>query len=151
RFLRDRLGHELIVAPATGVIARDGQGRILLQQRRDDGTWGLPGGWVGPGESVAQAAAREVLEETGFTVRLDGLQGVYSNPAAHTHTYPNGDRAQFVAVVFTGTITGEGGERDGEATDVGFFAPDALPSPLFPPDEDILADAVGGQPGPFWR
>lgn len=51
---------------ALAVVVRDG--RVLLVRRRnepDAGLWGYPGGHVEPGETVAEAAARELLEETG--------------------------------------------------------------------------------------
>lgn len=151
KFLRERLGHALIVAPAAGVVARNASGQILLQRRVDDGSWGLPGGWVSPGESVAEAAVREAREETGWVVRVTGLLGVYSNPGRHTHTYPNGDQAQFVAVVFNAKAVEHASSGDGEASEWRFFSPEALPSPLFLPDVDILQDAASGKPGPFWR
>ena len=43
-------------------------GRILLVKREDFEIWSLPGGHVESGESVAQAAIREVREETGLRV-----------------------------------------------------------------------------------
>ncbi len=55
-------------------------GRILLVQREDFKTWGLPGWHVEDGESVAQAAVREVLEETGLEVELTRLVGIYVRP-----------------------------------------------------------------------
>src|SRR5437762_724687 len=68
---------------AVGVmIAREG--RLLLNRRAIDpgkGLWSFPSGYVDLGESTAQAAIREVQEETGYEVRLAGLVGVYSNAA----------------------------------------------------------------------
>jgi ADP-ribose pyrophosphatase YjhB (NUDIX family) len=151
KFLRSRIGHALILAPATGVIARDPDGRILLQRRVDDGTWAIPGGWMSPGESAAQCAIREAREETGWLVELTGLQGVYSDPAQRTHTYPNGDQAQFVAVIFEARAVAYTGESDGEASEVAFFAPHGLPEPLFPLDRQILKDAVSDDLRPFIR
>ena len=65
--------------PALGVagraVVRDAEGRILLIRRAghlhtDPGTWELPGGKMGFGETLAGAVAREVLEETGLTVEV---------------------------------------------------------------------------------
>ena len=46
----------------------DPAGRVLLVRRADDRRWAMPGGWVDPGETPAQAAVREVFEETGLVV-----------------------------------------------------------------------------------
>ena len=69
-----------------------GNGEILLIQRADNGHWGLPGGHVEPGESVAQAAAREVLEETGCKIEVGRLIGVYSDPERQTVESSSGER-----------------------------------------------------------
>lgn len=53
-------------------------GRILLTQREDFEVWCLPGGQVENGESLAQAAIREVREETGLDIRLTRLVGIYA-------------------------------------------------------------------------
>jgi 8-oxo-dGTP pyrophosphatase MutT (NUDIX family) len=52
---------------ASAVVWSDAQGsRLLSMQRSDNAAWGLPGGDKALDESVAVAAAREVLEETGI-------------------------------------------------------------------------------------
>lgn len=59
------------------VAVRDGA--ILLIRRGQppsEGRWSLPGGRVEWGESLAEAVAREVLEETGLAVAVEGLAGV---------------------------------------------------------------------------
>jgi mutator protein MutT len=59
-----------------GAVVRDALGRLLLVQRAQEpsqGHWSLPGGRVEPGETPAEAASREVAEETGLSVRIGEL------------------------------------------------------------------------------
>ena len=62
-----------------GAVILDG-GRVLLVQRAHDplkGQWSLPGGAVEVGETLVEAVAREVLEETGLDVRVGPIVGVF--------------------------------------------------------------------------
>ncbi|MBI2755990.1 MAG: NUDIX hydrolase [Chloroflexi bacterium] len=56
-------------------LIQDEQGRILVLEHtyRKQRPWGLPGGWLKTAESPEQGLAREVYEETGYTVRVDAL------------------------------------------------------------------------------
>src|SRR4029450_4415567 len=55
--------------------------RVGLGRRRNPPNgWAIPGGFVDIGETVAQAARRELLEEAALDVELTGLLGRYSNP-----------------------------------------------------------------------
>jgi ADP-ribose pyrophosphatase YjhB (NUDIX family) len=150
RFLRSKLGHALIKAPAAGIVARDDQGRIMLVRRRDDGTWGIVGGWMSPGEGALEAAQRECLEESGYEVEVTGLLGVYSNPLEMRWTYPNGDQAEFVSVVFEARVTKQVSSLDGEALEIRFFAPEDLPE-IRLNDRQMVLDAVSSDPRPFIR
>lgn len=49
-------------------------------RRCDTGDWELPGGHVDPGESASDAAVRETAEESGITVNIMGLVGIYTDP-----------------------------------------------------------------------
>lgn len=53
------------------VLEQDGK-YLLVQERQQKvyGKWNLPAGRVDVGETIEQAAVREVLEETGYTVEL---------------------------------------------------------------------------------
>jgi 8-oxo-dGTP diphosphatase len=68
------------VAPCAFAAVRDITGRLLLVRRCDTGDWELPGGHVDPGESAAEAAVRETAEESGITVQITGLAGIYTDP-----------------------------------------------------------------------
>jgi 8-oxo-dGTP diphosphatase len=62
---------------------RDAKGRLLLVKRGRPpflGHWGLPGGFCEWGETTEACCAREALEETGLTVEVRHLLGVYSRP-----------------------------------------------------------------------
>ena len=118
--------------------------RILLMQRADNGHWGLPGGHVEPGESVSQATVREVLEETGCTVEVERLIGVYSDPARQTIESSRGVNSQLVNLCFEARVLDESGQptTPEETLDMGFFAPDDLPEPFVPIHTIRIEDAV---------
>src|SRR6478752_7201605 len=61
-----------------GVVI-DEAGRVLVIQRRDNGAWEAPGGILEPGETFEEGVVREVREETGITVEVERLTGVYKN------------------------------------------------------------------------
>jgi 8-oxo-dGTP diphosphatase len=67
--------HSVSVA---GVVT-DAEGRVLVIQRSDNGHWEAPGGVLELGETLEQGVQREVMEETGVQVTVDGLTGVYKN------------------------------------------------------------------------
>ena len=78
-----------------------------------------------PGESVAEACAREVLEETGLIVRVGRLVGVYTTPNMLIE-YPDGNRIQPVAFSFEAeAIGGELGLSD-ETTEYGYYSLDEM-------------------------
>ena len=60
---------------ACAVVVDDG-GRVLLGCRADTGKWSLPAGAIDPGEQPADAAVREVYEETRLHIAVERLAGV---------------------------------------------------------------------------
>ncbi|GAB4459123.1 MAG: NUDIX domain-containing protein [Anaerolineales bacterium] len=98
----------------------DAQGRILLTRRADNGQWCLPGGGMEAGESAAEACEREVWEETGLSVRVKRLVGVYSHPD-QLAVYPDGNKAHIVVLHFEAEVVGGELGLSEETTDFGYF------------------------------
>lgn len=115
-------------------------GQILLIKREDFEVWCLPGGHIDPGESVAQAAIRETLEETGLEVKLTRLVGVYS---------VQGGRAEGNHVVLfrAEPVGGVLQPEAGEVVEVGYYQPDQLPTPLVWWHRQRILDALKGVGG----
>ncbi|MEW6286213.1 MAG: NUDIX domain-containing protein [Chloroflexota bacterium] len=98
----------------------DSQRRILLTKRTDNGQWCLPGGGMEAGESAAEACEREVWEETGLSVRVKRLVGVYSHPD-QLAVYPDGNKAHIVVLHFEAEVIGGELGLSNETTDFGYF------------------------------
>jgi 8-oxo-dGTP pyrophosphatase MutT (NUDIX family) len=136
------------VRVGVGVVIRGPGETILLEKRRDCGWWGLPGGRVEPGESLVDAAVREVLEETGLAVEVTHLIGVYSAPRGRIVTYPdNGDVVQLIDVVVEARVVSGHLTCSQESEDLQFFAPGQLPDEIVPPARQPIQDAIEGKIG----
>ncbi len=124
--LRKKIGNDLLVLPSVAVTLFNETGRLLLVQHADRDTWGLPGGIVEPGEGPADAALREVWEETGLLVELTSVFGVFGGMDCVV-TYSNGDRAAYIITVFRGNIVGGKMRSDGdEISALRFFSSEEL-------------------------
>jgi 8-oxo-dGTP diphosphatase len=142
---------EYSLRPSSGVVVLDDKGRVLLIHRTDDGTWGLPGGGVEPGETWSQAAIRECQEETGWLVRIVELFGVFSDPKTQAHIYPNGRAVHFMGVVFRAELVEKVGKPSEESVEVDFFWLGDLPEKLFQADVPVLECLSSKEKGPFIR
>lgn len=87
--LRNKVGHDELILNYAGCIILDDKNRLLLQKRSDCEKWGFLGGMVELGESVEEAAIREIKEESGLDVKINSLFGVYSK---YFEKYTNGDK-----------------------------------------------------------
>ena len=74
---------------AGGVVwdERDRIGLVLQPDRSGEARWTLPKGRLDPGESLEEAAAREVLEETGLRTRVVGYLGVHEGKRSFVHYF----------------------------------------------------------------
>ena len=121
---------------AAGVIVEI-DGKVVMIRRNLEpgiGKWTFPAGYVDRGESVEDAAVREMEEESGLKVRINGLVGVYSH-AGETN----------ILIVYTGAMVGGTLAAGPEAQEAGLFDPQALPPLAFQRDTAILTDWMRGR------
>jgi 8-oxo-dGTP pyrophosphatase MutT (NUDIX family) len=163
--LREKVGHDPLWLTAAMGVVLDGRGRVLLQRRSDTGRWALPGGIVEPGEEPADAAVREIYEETGVIAVPEALTSVSISAPI---TYPNGDHVRYLDLTFRcRPVGGRAQVNDTESAEVGWHTLGKLPelsdyaiSPLseavadraetaftFSGLDEVLGDVIGEVPG----
>ncbi|HEY2638304.1 MAG TPA: NUDIX domain-containing protein [Streptosporangiaceae bacterium] len=140
--LRAHVGHDqLWLSTAAGVVLDSG-GKVLLGRRRDTGGWELPGGIIDPAEEPADAAVREILEETGVQAVPERLVAVTVSPPM---TYQNGDCVQYLELTFRcRPVGGQAQVNDTESLEVGWHPLSALPA-LSQRTLGLLAQATSGK------
>jgi len=135
----------MVVTPksAANAVVFDDDRRILLTRRSDNLLWCLPGGHLDYGETLSQAALRELREETGLIAEIVRLLGVYSAPFPGNFTL-NGVR-QAVVASFICRITGGKLRLSHETVDIRFFRQDELPLDIVPHHIKRIGDAFSGR------
>jgi 8-oxo-dGTP diphosphatase len=137
------VARHLLRRPVVGVAAaaRSPDGRWLLVRRTDNGQWALPGGTLEWGETLRQAAVRELREEAGVDrVDLGPLVGVYSDPRRDA-------RFHAVTVLVSAEIDPPVRLPDNpvEIAEARLFREDELPEALAYGMTEMLADVRSGR------
>ncbi|HEY5865363.1 MAG TPA: NUDIX domain-containing protein [Candidatus Tectomicrobia bacterium] len=104
--------------------------QVLCQQRADNGWWGFPGGGQECGESLAECARREVLEETGYLVLISGAVCGDSDPTVYACCVYKDGTVQYANTTFLARVQSGTLRTSEESTQVGWFSTDALPGPF---------------------
>jgi 8-oxo-dGTP diphosphatase len=124
------------------VVVFNDDGELLMVRRGPDSTrtgfWSMPAGFVDYGEDVREAAARELLEETGLVADIGEVLHVASNfhdPQKLT-----------VGTWFAGTVTGGELIAGDDADAVGWFPVDDPPPLAFETDRELLKRLRHDQP-----
>jgi 8-oxo-dGTP diphosphatase len=126
----------ITIKSVAGVIFSPDRKEVLLVKRRDVPVWVLPGGGIETQESSVDAVIREILEETGFTVKIDRLVGLYipiNSLTKPTHLYE--------CTILEGAI-----KTSAETSSIQFFPLTGLPKLLPPPFRGWIEDAYKKQP-----
>lgn len=117
-----------------GVLVVNEAGDVLLVRRTmrpEIGRWSLPAGYLDQGEDPQVTAVREVHEETGLRVTIEGLLDVYHNP-------PEQGGAS-IFILYRGRVTGGELKAGDDADAAAFFSLDALPDVAFASTQAAIA------------
>jgi len=101
------------------VFIRQGDAILLVKQNYGQQYWSLPGGVVERGESIDQAAVREVKEETGLDIQVKRVIGIYSKPDEGS-----------IAISMEAEVAGGQLRPDHEIGECAYFQMDRLPAPI---------------------
>lgn len=127
------------------VLVVDAEGRVLLIRHSYLPGWYLPGGGVDAGETLADAAIRELREETGFEAEVVRLIGMYHN----VRTSRRDHVALYRVDAFRGDVTRF--TPNVEIREIGFFAPDQLPEDATEATRRRIAEVLSGAAAtPHW-
>ena len=141
------LANSLVVAVAA-FVAND-LGEILMIERSDNGLWAIPGGAQDIGETTRDAVVREVREETGIDIEVEGIDGIYSDPR-HIIEYDNGEVRQEFSIVFRAKPINGVTTSSSESRQVGWIPPNQLESLNIHPSIRLrIAHALQNNSAPY--
>ncbi|MET8846296.1 NUDIX domain-containing protein [Amycolatopsis sp. NPDC004625] len=110
------------IAVAVSAFIQDDEGRILMIRRTDNDLYSIPGGQLELGETLAEAAVREVREETGIECEVTGVIGLYSDPK-HVIAYDDGEVRQEFSICFRANVMGGDLRTSSESKEVFWVDP----------------------------
>ena len=136
--LRKIVGNRPLLMVGASVLVVNPKENLLLQLRKDNGHWGLPGGALEVMESLEDTAIRELLEETGLSAKALEFFGLFSGMEFH-YIYPHGDEVYNVIAAFVcRAYEGELKAQPEEVSALRFFPLNALPEQINGPDLPVI-------------
>ena len=140
--LRKVVGHAPLLQAGASIIIENENGQVLLEKRTDNHQWGYAGGSIELGETVEEAAKRELFEEMGLVA--DEMELFYINSGEETHyIYPNGDEVYNVEIIYIcrkyhGTIK----RQEEEVEELKFFDVDDIPEDISDPIRPVFREYI---------
>ncbi|WP_336782282.1 NUDIX hydrolase [Paenibacillus illinoisensis] len=129
--MRGMIGNAPVILVRPSILILNKVGEILLVRHSDD-TWGVPGGFMELGESVEEAAMREVQEEIRIKIKNLELFGVFSGKELYTKLR-NGHEYHNVVIGYVCTeFEGEPKPDGVEVLEAKFYKPTELPDKTDP-------------------
>lgn len=126
-YIRKKIGSDLCLSVGLAALIFDKDGKVLIEQRSDNGKYCIPGGSIDLNETVIDGVKREVYEETGLEISDLTLFAIFSGEKTNFH-YPNGDVTQYVDLYFFAHhYDGVLKKEDEESTKIYFCSLDDLP------------------------
>jgi ADP-ribose pyrophosphatase YjhB (NUDIX family) len=139
------------IAVAVSAFIQDEDGCILMIRRSDNDLYSIPGGQLELGETLTQAAVREVKEETGIDCEVTGLIGIYSNPH-HVVAYDDGEVRQEFSICFRAQPVGGQPQTSNETTEVCWMSVDQTENAKIHPSNRLrIEHALGLRQDAFFE
>lgn len=134
KYLRGMIKGSRCLSVGLSCLIINDKEEVLLEKRRDNGLYCLPGGSIDLDETVIEGVKREVREETGIELLNPRLFMIRSGKKNQI-TYPNGDVTDYVDIIFIERVSSLSVplNHDDESTEIFFCSLSSLPS-----DEEFL-------------
>jgi len=138
------------IVVAVTAFVQDEDGRLLMIRRTDNDHYAIPGGGQEVGETLTQTVVREVEEETGVTVEVTGLIGIYSDPG-HVIAYDDGEVRQEFSICFCAQPVAGELRTSSESKEVLWVDPNQPDSLNIHPSIRLRVNhGLDGRPQPFY-
>lgn len=123
---------------AGGIVFND-KGEVLITKHSQNHHWGFPKGWIEEGQSIEEAAIREVREEGGVEAKIIDKVG----HTKYMYTLKGEKIFKVVTYFLMKYISGDPKDHDWEMEDAGWFTTEeALKTLDFSRDKDLLKKAL---------
>lgn len=126
------LSNKKFLVGVDALIVNDGNEVLLFKHSyRKEIPWGLPGGWLKKGEDPSKAIEREILEESGYRVRIDKPLVIESS-----------EEYSRIDIIYLGELIGEPQfVASDEVVEAAFFPSDEMPE-IIDHQKKIIMDAL---------